>query len=107
MTINSRKTARPEIQPFAAIRNSVRKGNHMTTTSTSVDLARNLYAAFAQGDVATILAHVAPDCEWIVAGEGIPAAGNYRGPAGAAQFFKSSAKPKKLPASSRENTSPM
>ena len=59
-----------------------------TATSTSVDLVKNLYAAFGKGDIGFILAHVAPDCQWISAGEGIPLSGTYVGPEGAAEFFQ-------------------
>ena len=62
----------------------------MTTTasSTSVDLVKDLYAAFGKGDIGFILAHVAPDCQWISTGEGIPLSGSYVGPEGAAEFFQ-------------------
>lgn len=65
-----------------------RKGMTSTATSTSVELVQSLYAAFGRGDVPYILSRVAPDCDWINAGEGIPAAGHYRGPEGAAEFFQ-------------------
>ena len=60
----------------------------MTSTSTSVDLVKDLYAAFGRGDIGYILSHLSPDCEWINAGEGIPSAGSYTGPAGVAEFFQ-------------------
>ena len=60
----------------------------MTTTATSVDLVKNLYAAFGRGDIPTILASLTADCQWISSGEGIPNSGHYVGPAGAAEFFQ-------------------
>ena len=36
---------------------------NMTATATSIDLIKNLYAAFGQGDVPFILAHIAPECQ--------------------------------------------
>lgn len=67
----------------------------MTTTAavgavqTPVELVQRLYEAFMKGDIATVIAHVAPDCRWINPGQGaIPSAGVYEGPAGAAEFFR-------------------
>jgi ketosteroid isomerase-like protein len=59
-----------------------------TAVSTSVDLVKGLYEAFGRGDIQFILSHVAADCKWFIAGEGVPAAGVYTGPAGAAEFFQ-------------------
>jgi ketosteroid isomerase-like protein len=58
------------------------------TIASSVELVQSLFEAFGRGDVPTILSRLSPDCEWINAGEGIPAAGSYTGPAGAAEFFR-------------------
>lgn len=42
------------------------------------DLIRNLYAAFARGDIPSVLGALAPDATWTEA-EGGPYAGTYRG----------------------------
>jgi ketosteroid isomerase-like protein len=60
----------------------------MTPVMTSVELVQSLYEAFGRGDLEFILARVATDCRWIAPGEGIPHAGVYTGPAGAAEFFR-------------------
>jgi len=60
----------------------------MTSTTTSTELVRGLYDAFGRGDIAFILSRLAPDCQWIAPGEGLPDAGTYRGPEGAAEFFR-------------------
>jgi uncharacterized protein len=44
----------------------------------NVDLIRNLYQAFAQGDVSTVLGAMDADIEWTEA-EGFPYGGTYRG----------------------------
>lgn len=54
---------------------------------TSIEFVQDLYAAFGRGDIAHILSRIAPDCRWIAPGDGIPNAGSYTGPAGAADFF--------------------
>lgn len=59
-----------------------------TQTTTTVDLVKGLYAAFGSGDIAFILQSLTPDCQWISSGVGVPNAGRYTGPAGAAQFFQ-------------------
>ncbi len=60
----------------------------MTATSTSLELIQKLYAAFGRGDIGYILEHLADDCRWVSPGEGLPNAGLFEGPAGAAQFFE-------------------
>lgn len=49
--------------------------------SASTDLIRNLYAAFARGDIPTVLGALAPDAAWTES-EGGPYGGTYRGPDG-------------------------
>ncbi len=56
--------------------------------TTPLELVQSLYAAFGRGDIGFILAHVAEDCVWQTPGEGIPSAGRFIGPQGAAQFFE-------------------
>lgn len=46
--------------------------------SQSSDLVRNLYAAFACGDIPTVLGALAPDAAWTES-EGGPYGGTYRG----------------------------
>jgi uncharacterized protein len=60
----------------------------MTYTSTSTELVQSLFEAFGRGDINLILQHVAPDCRWVIPGQGIPAAGAYQGREGVAQFFQ-------------------
>ena len=47
--------------------------------SNNADTISNLYAAFAKGDVPTVLGAFAPDIQWIEA-DGFPYAGTYVGP---------------------------
>ena len=50
-------------------------------TETNADVVRGMYAAFARGEVAAVLAALDPDIEWREAENFIYAAGNpYRGP---------------------------
>ena len=57
--------------------------------SNNAEFIHNMYAAFSRGDIPAILAAVADDAEWISYGPaGIPYAGVFKGPAGAAQFFQ-------------------
>lgn len=49
--------------------------------SASTDLIRNLYAAFARGDIPAVLGALAPDAAWTES-EGGPYGGTYRGPEG-------------------------
>ena len=60
----------------------------MTQEMTAVDLVKSMYDAFLRGDLETIFAHLTPDCQWVAPGEGIPNAGSYVGPQGAAEFFQ-------------------
>lgn len=55
---------------------------------TTIEQVKDLYAAFGRGDIAYILERVAPNCQWISVGTGIPNAGHYVGPSGAAEFFQ-------------------
>jgi ketosteroid isomerase-like protein len=51
----------------------------MTQMTTHSDTINNLYAAFASGDVPTVLASFAPTISWTEA-EGFPYGGTYIGP---------------------------
>ena len=52
-------------------------------------LIKKVYAAFAQGDIQTILDHLAPDVEWVLEGPAIiPFAGRRSGISGALEFFE-------------------
>ncbi len=46
---------------------------------TNVDVVRRMYSAFARGDVASVLAALAPEIVWIEA-EGFPGGGTYTTP---------------------------
>lgn len=52
------------------------------------ELIQDLYAAFGRGDIAYVLARVAPGCQWIVNADGVPTSGVYVGPEGVADFFQ-------------------
>jgi uncharacterized protein len=55
----------------------------------NTELVANLYAAFAKGDVQTILDHCADDVEWTLEGpEVIPFAGERKGRAQVLEFFQ-------------------
>jgi len=56
---------------------------------TNTALVQKLYAAFAKGDVQTILDHCTDDIEWIMEGpEIVPFTGKRRGTAQVLQFFQ-------------------
>ncbi len=55
---------------------------------TPKELVQDLYGAFTRGDIPFILERLAPNCRWTAPGAGIPNAGIYTGPAGAADFFQ-------------------
>ena len=59
-----------------------------TSTTTSVDIVKSMYEAFGRRDLELIFSRLAPDCRWVCPGEGLPNAGVYTGPAGAAEFFR-------------------
>ena len=55
----------------------------------NISVIQKAYAAFARGDIQTILDTLAEDVEWTLPGEGvIPQAGTYRGREGVASFFQ-------------------
>ncbi|WP_321472239.1 nuclear transport factor 2 family protein [uncultured Paludibaculum sp.] len=58
------------------------------STTTSVQLVQSLFEAFGRGDIAYILERLTPDCIWSVPGSGYALAGEYKGPEGAAEFFR-------------------
>lgn len=60
----------------------------MPTTTNSVELIQDLYAAFGRGDIGYILDHLSDDCRWVSPGDGLPNAGVFEGKAGAAEFFQ-------------------
>jgi ketosteroid isomerase-like protein len=55
--------------------------------SDSAELIRSAYAAFAEGDVPTIIGIVGERAEWDVTTV-IPQGGSWRGPDGVAEFFE-------------------
>jgi len=59
-----------------------------TSPAASVDIVKSMYEAFSRRDLDLILSRLAPDCVWVCPGEGLPNAGVYTGPAGAAEFFR-------------------
>jgi ketosteroid isomerase-like protein len=55
---------------------------------TNLDIMKKAYAAFARGDIPTILGIYDPTAELESAGpKGLPWAGSYRGPEGAKKYF--------------------
>jgi ketosteroid isomerase-like protein len=58
-------------------------------SQTNIELAKSQYAAFQRGDIASILASLTDDIEWITSGDGLPTTGTRRGAAQVAQFFES------------------
>lgn len=51
-------------------------------------VVRDVYAAFARGDLEAVLRPLAPDCDWrCLAPAPLPFAGAFRGPEGARDFF--------------------
>ena len=68
----------------------------MTYVSTPTELVQSLFEAFGRADIKFILERLAPDCRWVVPGQGIPSAGVYQGPEGAAQFFQKLAATEKV-----------
>jgi ketosteroid isomerase-like protein len=54
-----------------------------------VALVQSLYAAFGRGDIATIIAALAPDIEWRLTGSrsDYPLLGTWQGPKGVQAFF--------------------
>jgi hypothetical protein len=56
--------------------------------SGNADFIHGLYGAFARGDIATVLAGLAPDVEWICEGPAsVPFCGTFRGPEQVSKFF--------------------
>ena len=54
----------------------------------NIEIAKNCYAAFGRGDIASILAVLSENIEWTTPGEGIPSAGTRRSVAEVARFFE-------------------
>jgi ketosteroid isomerase-like protein len=59
----------------------------MTQTMTPTDLIQSVYEAFTRGDIPHILGLVAPNATWRQE-KTVPWGGDYRGPEGAAEFFR-------------------
>jgi uncharacterized protein len=58
------------------------------SAQSNVETVREMYAAFEQGDVPSVLAPLSDDVVWWVGGPSeIPYAGTYRGREGVAEFF--------------------
>jgi ketosteroid isomerase-like protein len=60
----------------------------MAVELTGVERVQTLFDAFNRGDIPFILSHVTDDSRWIVPGQGVPIAGEYRGPEGVDRFFQ-------------------
>ncbi|HVW08517.1 MAG TPA: nuclear transport factor 2 family protein [Bryobacteraceae bacterium] len=57
--------------------------------SENADFIHSLYAAFARGDIATILAALAPDVDWVCEGPAsLPFCGTFRGREQVSKFFQ-------------------
>jgi ketosteroid isomerase-like protein len=59
----------------------------MTQTATATDVVVSVFDAFKRGDIASIVGLVAPNATWQQA-KTVPWGGDYRGPEGAAEFFR-------------------
>ena len=59
-------------------------------SNANVTLVQSLYAAFGKGDIATIIAALAPDVQWHSGGrqQDYPAFGPRKGPKAVEEFFK-------------------
>jgi ketosteroid isomerase-like protein len=59
-------------------------------SNANVSLVQSLYAAFGRGEIATIIAAMAPDVDWTIHGrrKDFPLIGNWKGPAGVQEFFQ-------------------
>lgn len=59
-------------------------------SNANVTLVQSLYAAFGRGDIAPIIAAMAPDVTWTVNGRSkdYPLLGTWKGPKGVQQFFQ-------------------
>jgi uncharacterized protein len=61
------------------------KGNHMT----NLEIVKDMYQAFQQGDIARLLGHCHEDAVWTVPGnESIATAGTYKGKQQIGEFFQ-------------------
>ena len=58
------------------------------STAENLQLVKDGYAAFGRGDLPGLLSLLAEDVVWDIPGDGLPMAGSYRGPTGAASFFE-------------------
>src|SRR5690242_11820974 len=57
--------------------------------SENAEFIHGLYAAFARGDIATILGALAPDVDWVCEGPAqVPFCGTFRGTERVAKFFE-------------------
>jgi ketosteroid isomerase-like protein len=61
-------------------------GAHQSSSSANQQLIERAYAAFAQGDIPTVLASIADDILWHVPGRG-PISGDFRGHEQVLGFF--------------------
>ena len=59
----------------------------MTQTATATDVVVSVFDAFKRGDIASIVGLVAPNATWQQE-KTVPWGGDYRGPEGAAEFFR-------------------
>ncbi len=58
-------------------------------SNANVTFLQSLYAAFSRGDIATVIAGLAPDVDWTVVGrrEDYPLCGHWKGQSGVQSFF--------------------
>ncbi len=57
--------------------------------SENADFIHSLYGAFSRGDIATVLAALAPDVDWVCEGPAsVPFCGTFRGSQQVAKFFE-------------------
>jgi len=60
---------------------------NMQSTTTSSNVISAVYEAFRRGDIPFILQQISPDAAWRQSST-LPWGGDYRGPAGAGEFFQ-------------------
>ena len=62
----------------------------MSTDTPNIALVKSLYVAFGKGDIATIVAAVTTDVDWVSTGRAsdFPTLGPRKGPGGVGEFFR-------------------
>src|SRR5262245_41930187 len=82
-----RKRRRPFLIAASLVRRPI---GESAVASANVKLVKSLYDAFGRGEIATIIAALAPDVDWQVHGNSgdYPTIGRWSGQDGAREFFR-------------------